>query len=260
LNAARLTLAKFLALAALANPAPVSAGTGERSAPSPADLPLVEIPLTAGASPDSALADLMAVYLSGDGGWSWTDRGISRILAARGIPVVGLNSLRYFWKQRTPEEAGKDLERLLDHYRERWQRERVVLIGYSMGADVLPFMVNRLQPETRSRIRLVVLLGPSHFATFQFHFGAWVGRESLRDALPLAPEVQQLRGTDLLCVYGDREKGSLCPELDPALARVVSRAGGHLVLWSYAPVADAILQSLAPVGDSTAPPAPPATP
>src|SRR5262249_1291780 len=55
------------------------------------DLPLVEVPAVG--TPTGTLA----VMISGDGGWASIDRDIGAELAARGVEVVGLNALRYFW-------------------------------------------------------------------------------------------------------------------------------------------------------------------
>lgn len=60
--------------------------------------------------------DLLAVILSGDGGWAEIDRELASRLAAAGIEVAGLNSLRYFWTPRNPETAAADLERILRHF------------------------------------------------------------------------------------------------------------------------------------------------
>lgn len=59
-------------------------------------------------------------------------------MAARGIPVVGFDSLRYFWKKRTPEGLAADLDRVLRYYGRHWGKSKLILIGYSQGADVLP--------------------------------------------------------------------------------------------------------------------------
>jgi type IV secretory pathway VirJ component len=110
-----------------------------------ADLPLTEVP--GRAVPGEGL---MAVILTGDGGWAEIDKGIAEGLAARGVPMVGWSSLRYYWRPRTPEEASADLARVLRHYLAGWNRERAILIGYSFGADIAPFLVSRL-PPTSSR-------------------------------------------------------------------------------------------------------------
>src|SRR4029450_13214563 len=93
------------------------------AAPDFADLPLVELPAS------GAPGDTIAVILSGDGGWANIDRDLGEQLAARGIGVVGLNSLRYFWTRRTPDGAASDLTRILRHYLASWHARRVLLLG-----------------------------------------------------------------------------------------------------------------------------------
>ncbi|HTQ80157.1 MAG TPA: AcvB/VirJ family lysyl-phosphatidylglycerol hydrolase, partial [Thermoanaerobaculia bacterium] len=190
----------------------------------PRDLPLVEVPVPAG-GPES---ELLAVLLTGDGGWAVTDKGLARSLSQRGMPVVGWNALRYFLHKRNPDGTTRDLERILRCYLAAWHRERVVLIGYSFGADVMPFLVHRLAPDLRARISLLALLGPGARAGFRFHLAEWLGKESA-DTLPVRPEVESLRGMPILCAYGQQEAQSLCKELSPGLARVLVRPGSHII-------------------------------
>src|SRR5258705_13611391 len=106
-----------------------------------AKLTLIEIPSTAGRS------DTLVVFVSGDGGWAKIDKSVSKVFAENGMPVVGLNALQYFWTKRTPESAARDLQSILETYLKNWKKERVLFVGYSRGADVLPFMINRLPAE-----------------------------------------------------------------------------------------------------------------
>src|SRR5438105_14698329 len=105
-----------------------------------AALPIVAVPAKT-ASP------AFAIFISGDGGWAKIDKTISEELARSGIPVTGLNSLKYFWTKRTPDEFARDVGTLIDKNSAR----DVVLIGYSRGADVLPFADNRLAGSQRRR-------------------------------------------------------------------------------------------------------------
>ena len=186
-------------------------------------LPLVEIPAT---GPSSSL---FAVILSGDGGWAAGDKQMALALGERGIPVVGFDSPSYLEVQRTPEGAASDLTRLLEHYLSAWRKQRVLLIGYSHGADMAPFMVSRLSPELRGRISLLALLGLEDRASFEFHLADIVTEAHHEGDLPVLPEVQKLRGLPLLCIRGSNENKSLCPSLDSSLARVETHAGGHRI-------------------------------
>lgn len=200
-----------------------------------ADLPIVELPVSGGSG------KRFAVMLSGDGGWAGIDKGLGAAFVAQGIPVAGFDSLRYFWSARTPDGLATDLDRIIRYYAARWKRSEVVLIGYSQGADVLPFAINRLPPGSRASVRSVVLLGPGQKASFEFHVTHWIGPSGDR---PIAPEAKKLLAANTLCVYGADERDSLCPELNPRHARPMPLSGGHHFGGDYEALAARILDTL----------------
>lgn len=214
------------------------AGNAGADVPSPeiGDLPLVDVP--AQGSP----RDVLALILTGDGGWSGMDRQIADALVARGVAVVGWNSLRYYWTPRTPEGAAADLARILEHYLVGRPSHAVLLIGYSLGADVLPFVAARLPENLRARVRLVALIGPSTSASFKFHLSNWLGGKP-SDALPTLPEVLKLTRMRLFCLYGKDEKDSLCTELAETQASVEALAGAHHFGGDYEAVARRIIEA-----------------
>jgi type IV secretory pathway VirJ component len=201
------------------------------------DLPLVEIEARGPGS------DRMAILWSGDGGWVDLDKEISDGLAARDIPVVGVNSLKYFWTRQTPQKMAHDLERIIRHYAARWNAEKVVLIGYSMGADVVPFAANRLDNDLKSRVELIALLSPFQETEFEFHLSDWLGL-SPKNALPTKPEVMELGFTRLLCIYGREEKGSLCPDLHDGAVKIVALPGAHHFGGDYEAIVRHIMAEL----------------
>lgn len=213
----------------------VAAGNSNTLPPPPAslaDLPLIEVPATVPGT-------RFAVLISGDGGWAGIDKKLAAALAAQGVPVAGFDSLRYFWQKRTPAGLARDIDRVVRYYAARWNRPEVLLIGYSQGADVLPFAINRLSRATRSMVRLHALLSPGQKAAFEFHVGNWLGPSGDE---PILPEAVQLDAADTFCLYGAAEKDSLCPALAPAHAQVLSLAGGHHYTGDFASLATLILE------------------
>jgi len=182
----------------------------------------------------------MAVMISGDGGWAGLDHEVGDAIAGSGVPTVGFNSLKYFWAPRTPDETARDIADVIDHYLKVWNKEKLILIGYSFGADVLPFVVNRLSEAIKARIELVVLMGPSTSAQFEFHLSNWFEGAS-DDALPTLPEAKKMKAKRIVCLFGEEEADSLCRSLDASVAQVIALPGGHHFDGDYPALARRIL-------------------
>lgn len=195
------------------------------------DLPLEELPV-------AHHGDTFAVLYSGDGGWRDLDKQVATILQADGLPVVGVDVLRYFWSRRTPEQAAHDLARIIAAYRQKWQADKVVLIGYSFGADVLPALYNRLDASTRAAVVQISLLGFAPMTDFEVTVAGWLQTHS-SDAVPTLPEVQRIDARRVQCFYGE-EDDSACPKIG-AGAEVIRTTGGHHFDGNYEALARRIL-------------------
>lgn len=202
----------------------------------PRRLPVREIP----APPGEGNPRVVAVLLSGDGGIGRVGRRVSERLANRGIPVVAVNSLRYFLHRKDPADAARDVERLMEAYRSAWDKDRVLLVGYSLGADVLPFIVNRLSPASRESIETVALLAPERSVDFKFHLSYWWPWGRHRYPLSVADEAAKLRGTRVLCVQGVKDASSLCRAPVAETFTVAATPGGHHFGRRYGVVADVL--------------------
>jgi type IV secretory pathway VirJ component len=218
--------------------------TNRTAAPPPvslAGLPLVEVPAT-GPAVTPAARDTFAVFLSGDGGWAGLDQKVATALAAQGVPVVGLDSLRYFWSKRTPEGLAGDLDRMMRYYAARWHKSRVVLIGYSQGANVLPAAFNRLSERSRRGVAQVVLIGLEDKVAWQFHLNNWIGAPA--DAESTLPEASKLHAATALCLYGEGDGDTLCDKLPPESVTAQQLPGGHHFNGDFGQVAARILARL----------------
>ena len=204
------------------------------SADDVSDLALAEVPAAG-----SGVTDTWAVILTGDGGWADLDQGVAATLAARGIPVVGWSSLTYYWSPRTPAQAAADLARIVRHYTAAWQRPRVIVIGYSFGADVAPFLVNRLPDDARTQVAVLALLAPSATAAFEFHVAGWLGAE-VGVPLPTSPEIVRLT-VPTVCVTPRDEPENACRTTN-ARVDAVRAAGGHHFNGDYRRLVEVILR------------------
>ncbi len=184
------------------------------------------LPITEITEPGAPVTDTMAVFYSGDGGWTGLNQQIATQLAKKGVPTIGVSSLEYFWSARTPGSAAGDLDRIIRTYGRRWKRNRVIVIGYSFGADVLPFVYSALPPDSRSQVVRLSLLGLGDKADFQFHLGSWLDISG-DDALPTVPAVAGLTGVNVQCIRGTTEKDNVCPDIPAGKAEQVLLPGDH---------------------------------
>jgi type IV secretory pathway VirJ component len=196
-------------------------------------------------------SDEFALLLTGDGGWAGLDQELAAHLAASGVSTVGLNSLKYFWTQRTADEAAKDVARVIRHYLSSWGKKRVLLVGYSFGADVLPFVINRLPADLQSQIATVSLLGLDSTASFEVSVADWLGNDA--SGLPTRPELANLAVKPVLCIYGEGEQDSICPSLRESRVTSEQVGTGHHFGGEYAQLAEKIL-TFATVYKSLGPP------
>ena len=153
-----------------------------------AKLPLIELPAETG-------GPFLAIVLSGDGGWRDLDKTISEKLQSAGVSVVGWDCLRYFWRLKSPEQVARDLAAVIDTFLSRWGGSKVVLVGYSFGADILPFAYDRLSPEMKTHIVQLSLLGLSTAADFEIRVAGLVGAGPSKEALPTEPALAPIDPT-----------------------------------------------------------------
>ncbi|WP_454869760.1 virulence factor family protein [Pseudomonas putida] len=181
-------------------------------------IPVVEVPA-------GQTTDTVTLFLSGDGGWRDLDRDVAGEMAKLGYPVVGIDTLRYYWQHKTPEQSAADLSELMQHYRQKWGTKRFVLTGYSFGADVLPAIYNRLPVEDQQRIDAVMLLAFARSGSFEIEVEGWLGKEG--QEAPTGPEMARLPAAKVVCVYGVEETDeSGCTE-KTAVGERLKLPGGH---------------------------------
>jgi type IV secretory pathway VirJ component len=204
-----------------------------------ADLPLIEV------AAQGASANRVGIILTGDGGWAGLDVAVAEQLSKRGIAVVGLNTLKFFWQTRKPDEAADALTRIIGHYGALHADADFVVIGYSFGAALAPVVINRLPEAARARVAAQVLISPDPEAVFEVKVGDWFGSAQHEGAIPITPEIAKTK-VPVICVHGDEEGAdSFCQTLigKPAVHQLVL-PGGHHYNGDYDKLGASIVASL----------------
>jgi len=198
-------------------------------------IPVVEVP--AGQAKDT-----VTLFLSGDGGWRDLDRDVAGEMAKIGYPVVGIDTLRYYWQHKSPEQSALDLTELMQHYRQKWGTKRFILTGYSFGADVLPAIYNRLPASDQQQVDAMLLLAFARTGSFEIAVSGWLGKDGAE--APIGPELRKVPAAKVYCIYGSEEAAeSGCTEAGAPGERLVIE-GGHHFDGDYAALAEKMLAAI----------------
>jgi len=124
------------------------------------NLPIIE-------SRSNGYCDYYVILLTGNGGWRNLVQSVTHYLNSKSVTVVAINTKKYLWSEKKPAQIGCDLESVIDRYENKWGQKKVVFVGYSMGAEVLPFALDCMGDKYRNEINDLILIGPWQKVTFK---------------------------------------------------------------------------------------------
>jgi|GEM_PF-494404 len=163
------------------------------------DLPVITYP-----SVDSTSRKLLILF-SGDGGWLDFEDQLSTGFAAEGFETIGFNSRTYFWSSKTPQQTADDIVLLINKYATLYKTNRIYFCGYSFGADVVPFIYNRLPAAMKNKVVALELLSPFASSDFMVHTSDLLNLAGDDKLFKVQPEVEAVR-IPVFCFYGEKEE------------------------------------------------------
>lgn len=176
--------------------------------------------------------DCLVLIISGDGGWNSFSKQLADSYSSNGNPVIGFNSLKYFWKKKTPQETANDITALLNKYSLEWNKRNIIICGFSFGADVTPFIYRHLPDNLKNKISLIQLISPASFTDFEIHVSDLIGLKNPVRAMNIASEVK-LMNVPVICYYGDLEVEKPLQEIQKANYKTIVLPGDHYYKNSY---------------------------
>jgi type IV secretory pathway VirJ component len=167
----------------------------------------------------------VALLISGDGGWYSFEQSIADKLAEMGISTLGLDSKKYFWKRTTPEKTAEDIARLFNFYGKEWGKEKFILIGYSLGAEIVPFIATRLPDNLKPKIMSSILLSPETRTDFEIHISNMLGMGNKQNTYNVPEEIKKMEPVRTLIIIGSGEKNEV-PELLSGSSVIIRKIPG----------------------------------
>jgi type IV secretory pathway VirJ component len=149
----------------------------------------------------SAAEKPLVFYISGDGGYTSFTEGVCTAINKAGYKITALNSKSYFDDQKTPQQTTNDIVSYLNDQFSKRKDQRFIFVGYSFGADIVPFVANLLPDTVKKKLVSVVLLSPSTSTDFETHIWDMLGGNKKRSR-DVVTEINKMGALKTAIIYG----------------------------------------------------------
>jgi type IV secretory pathway VirJ component len=182
--------------------------------------------------------------ISGDGGWNNFDNSFCEELSKKGVPIVGLDSKKFFWKAKSPEETTQALQQVIGFYNKQFARESFVIAGYSFGADIVPFIVTKFSPDIRKKLSNVILMSPDRYGDFEIHLTDMLNLGLSKRKYNIVEEVKKINFATITCIFGKDEDAVNVNSFRKTGKDILILPGDHHYNDNYQLLSDNILKLL----------------
>ena len=202
-----------------------------------------ELPLTIIHSVSNEDAPL-AFMISGDGGWTSFDQELGEQFSKEGIPLIGLDSQSYFWKAKTAQKSALEISIAIIYYMKQWNKKSFILVGYSFGASVVPFIANHLSAELKEKIKGVYSLSPDETADFEIHLLDMLQVKTTEN-YDVLNEITKIKSLNPVCFFGSEESETVRKKFETSGNKVITLVGDHHFNISFTTIVSSVLKNMA---------------
>ena len=201
---------------------------------------IIDLPLVLTQNENEKEGNALVFMISGDGGWYSFEQNLSDRFLKANMPTVGLDAKKYFWERKTPQQAADDISKVLHHYMELWKKQKVILVGYSIGAEVLPFIFEKLPADLQKSSRLV-LMSPDEKTDFEVHYLNMLGLATNDNHYDVSNQLRVISNmTSVKVIFGKDEKSKMPITLSGSNITFLETPGDHHYNNNYKVMFEAI--------------------
>jgi len=178
-------------------------------------------------------------FVSGDGGLKGFTASLCNAIHDKGYSIASLDAHAYFWNKKTPGQTAAAIADYLTTALRSGTDHHWVMIGYSFGADITPFVVNRLPDSLKNQLTDVILLSPSTSTDFEIHLSDMLGIGRKR-SMDVVAEINRLGDQKTTILFGEDESGFPVSQLKLAKYHSDIIKGDHHFGGNFQAVAEKI--------------------
>lgn len=181
--------------------------------------------------------------VSGDGGSKGFTLSLANAIHGKGYSLALMDAKTYFWSKKTPEETTSAIAAYVAKQLAADRNRKWIIAGYSFGADIAPFVVNRLPDTLKQRLQNVILLSPSTSTDFEIHLSDMLGIGKKR-SMDVIQEINKLTAENVVLLRGKDEDTFPVGNIKLTRFRFDALKGDHHFGGDYNAVADHITASI----------------
>ena len=152
----------------------------------------------------------LVLLISGEGGWRSFDLLLAQILTEAGYWVGGVDVTKYF---REPQDNRRALAADMRAHAEVLARaaarpagERVLLAGFSFGADLAPWIAG--DESWRGLARGLLMIGPDEIGSLEYRLSEILGFQAKDHIFSVTEALDSAKGVPTLFIHGGKDSSS----------------------------------------------------
>jgi type IV secretory pathway VirJ component len=169
----------------------------------------------------------LVVFFTGDSGRSFFDKKLTDSLCANNIPMMCVNSYKFFRSRKTPQQTIDSILPYIYLNLKKFNCRRFIFTGYSFGSEVVPFLYNLMNDEWKDKVEFIVLLSPSYNSDFKIHFFDRIGLTYRHWPYDVLHEILKIDNKKIIVFWGKDEKKFEEKEFTRHNISVHHLKGGH---------------------------------
>ena len=116
---------------------------------------------------------------------------------------------------------------ILRFYGQEWAKTRFILIGYSQGAELVPFIITHFPDNLKSKVISAVMLSPAPNTDFDIHITNMLGLGNRQNTYDVVEEINKMPKINALCIFGEGEKTAVPGMLKGTFVKISFIPGDH---------------------------------